>query len=299
MTQINSVPKFNDITKDVVKLQEALKAKGFYDGSIDGNFRSKTKAGVSAFQKSKGLPGSGEIGPKTLKLLGLEVVAVNPVTNVIAITSNLKGKRENRVLHPSMRIGIEAKVFPNGAIPQCFINRDLVACAKLVSDALLSMAIREKGGNNRGQKVGEIQSVIGSYTPGGNGDAWCMSAMQCLIAFLEDYFQVESPVEDSELCTAVFAAAKNVPGLVAAELIQEGGILIGQYKPKKSGHTGFVKKKLSKTVCVTNEGNTGDASVNDGDGYYEKTRDITKTKPLVILGTVLIYPNNAVPARAG
>ncbi len=76
MTILNSVPKFGDKGQDVKELQAALKGKGFNPGSVDGDFGPKTKAALQAFQKSKGLAGTGVIpenGGKTFEYLELKL----------------------------------------------------------------------------------------------------------------------------------------------------------------------------------------------------------------------------------
>lgn len=292
MIILNTVPKLGDSGQDVIKLQNALKAKGTLK-VVDGLFGAKTQKAVSDFQKSKGLGGSGVIGPKTLGLLGLQIVAVSPVTGQVSITQNLIGKKEARHLHPTLRLLIESKVFPNGKIPQYFIDKDVVKCAKAVADALDSLQIREVGGNNRGEKVGMIQSIIGVYNPKGTGDAWCMSTMQCIVAFLEDYFQKESPVEDSEHCLTVWKAALKVEGLAVTGL-EEGGMFIGQHGKSQNGHTGLNYVVHDANHLTTKEGNTGPNSISDGDGLFTKERDIRKIGDLRILGTVRFYPHNKV-----
>ena len=294
MTVLKSIPKSGDIGFDVQLLQTTLLGEGVYRGKVDGVFGLKTAAAVSAFQKSKGLHGSGVIGPITLKLLGFVVDAHNPVTGQTAITKNLAGRNEKRNLHPTLRLMIEGVVFADGIIPECFKNGDIQACAEMVAEALESFDIREVGANH-GIEVGYIQGIIGSYTKNGNGDQWCMSAVQCTVAFIEDYFQIESPLEDSEHCVTVYNSAKHIPGLVVPGKAVEGGFFIINYWPKTSGHTGYNKKLLPNNIMVTIEGNTGDNSVNDGDGMYEKKRDLAKLGSARLLGTVFIYPNNKLP----
>lgn len=51
-----------DRNKDI---QKALKAAGFYTGTIDGKIGPKTKAAVMDFQKANGLKADGKVGPKT------------------------------------------------------------------------------------------------------------------------------------------------------------------------------------------------------------------------------------------
>jgi N-acetylmuramoyl-L-alanine amidase len=55
----------------VKKLQQALKARGFNPGTVDGVFGPHTEAAVLGFQLSEGLVPDGEAGPVTLGRLGL------------------------------------------------------------------------------------------------------------------------------------------------------------------------------------------------------------------------------------
>lgn len=56
---------------EVKKVQQKLKDLGYYTGSVDGIFGSKTEAAVRSFQKTKGLKVDGIVGAQTLKALGL------------------------------------------------------------------------------------------------------------------------------------------------------------------------------------------------------------------------------------
>ncbi|HLO48835.1 MAG TPA: GH25 family lysozyme, partial [Kamptonema sp.] len=49
----------------IQEIQKHLKNKGFYQGSIDGNYSTITKSAAIAFQKSKGLEADGIVGLKT------------------------------------------------------------------------------------------------------------------------------------------------------------------------------------------------------------------------------------------
>ena len=53
----------------VKKLQQALKNRGYYSGSIDGKYGSGTVAAVTAFQKANGLTADGKAGPATQNAL--------------------------------------------------------------------------------------------------------------------------------------------------------------------------------------------------------------------------------------
>ncbi len=58
-----------DTGPNVSRLQELLKAQGFYTGNVDGKFGAGTQTAVSAFQSSKGVKADGVVGPQTWALL--------------------------------------------------------------------------------------------------------------------------------------------------------------------------------------------------------------------------------------
>jgi carboxyl-terminal processing protease len=57
---------------EITKLQEALKAKGEYPGSIDGFMGKKTRTALKAFQKANGLKASGRLDDQTAEKLGIQ-----------------------------------------------------------------------------------------------------------------------------------------------------------------------------------------------------------------------------------
>lgn len=75
--EISKIPAFGDVGEHVKHLQRALNSKGS-KLTIDGAFGAYTRDQVSRVQKDHGLPGSGVIGPKTLEILDLRVVAPVP-----------------------------------------------------------------------------------------------------------------------------------------------------------------------------------------------------------------------------
>lgn len=287
MAKIFSIPMIGQSNPDVKIIQEQLTLKG-YKVSMDGVFGPKTKAAISKLQKDNGLEGSGIIGPKTLILLDIQIVSMNGAS----LTKDVQGKRQ-RFLHPGLRALLEAKVFPDKKIPQCFIDKNIPQCVITVAKALESLHIREEGGNNRGQMVGMIQGIIGAYSPSGTGDAWCMSTDQCIVAFIEDFFQVESPILDSEHCVTVFNAAKKFNGLIAPKC-EEGTLWIAKHGDTSNGHTGIVIAEKFAGRMDTFEGNTGDSSMRDGDGAYFRSRYQGKNGDLKTLGFVRVYPDNKV-----
>lgn len=297
MRVVHAIPRIGDIGEDTKVVQEALKAQGFAVGTIDRIFGGKTKQAVSACQKANGLPGSGIIGPKTLEILGIVVRPIVPSTGEKTITKDLVGKK-GRKLHPTLRVLMEEKIFPNGRIPDAFIDQDVQQMVILTSIGLESLAIREVGGNNRGNKVGLIQDIIGPYASNGTGDAWCMSTVQVVIAFIEDFIGVESPVLDSEGVTVTWKAAQKIPGLFT-ETPEVGTAFALQYGTKWQGHTGTVLQLLAALKMRTFEGNTGADSIRDGSGAFFRTRgQKTFGGTTVVRGFIRVYPYNKVPRAA-
>ena len=57
----------------VTKIQQKLYNWGYYSGSVDGVYGSKTTAAVKYFQRTNGLSVDGKCGPQTLSALGISV----------------------------------------------------------------------------------------------------------------------------------------------------------------------------------------------------------------------------------
>jgi peptidoglycan hydrolase-like protein with peptidoglycan-binding domain len=54
----------------VRKVQQALKAAGFYNGPIDGSWGAGSRSATRAYQKAKGIPVAG-LSVKTMQSLGI------------------------------------------------------------------------------------------------------------------------------------------------------------------------------------------------------------------------------------
>lgn len=68
------IPRYGERSPLVKAMQVSLNNKGVTPKLVtDGIFGPASKRNVSKFQKSKGLPGSGNLGTQTMKLLGLVV----------------------------------------------------------------------------------------------------------------------------------------------------------------------------------------------------------------------------------
>lgn len=94
---IDKMPLLGDKGEHVKVLQGQLNLFG--EGLVvDGHFGPRTHRAVSSFQKSRGLTGSGVIGPKTLKLLNITLVEPEKKSSKIPWFWGLKkheGKHES------------------------------------------------------------------------------------------------------------------------------------------------------------------------------------------------------------
>lgn len=55
----------------VTEIQRRLKSWGYYTGSVDGIYGSRTESAVKYFQRTNGLAVDGQVGDKTLAALGI------------------------------------------------------------------------------------------------------------------------------------------------------------------------------------------------------------------------------------
>jgi len=297
--KLKGYPALGDESSDVRTLQLRLLEVGESPGPVDGKFGQRTRQAVISFQRKK-LPGrtfeDGSVSFATIDALDMFIGTDNPAKKpdeYLFITQDLQGKKQRKIL-PELRRMIEERVFPLGNIPKAFLDRDVPEMACLVAEALESMKIREVGGNNRGKIVGLVQSVIGGVAPGGDGLAWCMSIDQVIIAFVEDYLGVESPVPASEGVTDTYTRAKAIPGLTTS-VCTRGAIACAQLDGSWMGHAMFVMKPLPADAMATFEGNTNDAGSRDGHGAFFKTRHQHRNDGKTTLGFVFIYPHNRAP----
>ena len=57
--------------KDIKKVQETLRDKGYYSGNVDGLMGPQTRAGIREYQKSEKLPVTGHLDAETSGKLGV------------------------------------------------------------------------------------------------------------------------------------------------------------------------------------------------------------------------------------
>lgn len=83
---VETLSKLGSRGDEVKKIQTKLKQWGYYDGSVDGIFGSKTEKAIRLFQQKNGLTVDGIAGPETLKAIGISSGGTG--TNSSAYSSN-------------------------------------------------------------------------------------------------------------------------------------------------------------------------------------------------------------------
>ena len=68
---VEALSKYGSRGEEVRTIQTKLKRWGYYSGSVDGIYGSKTLAAVKWFQSKNGLSVDGIAGPKTLAAMGI------------------------------------------------------------------------------------------------------------------------------------------------------------------------------------------------------------------------------------
>ena len=115
----------------VKKIQRVIKNAGYYTGSIDGIYGSKTTSGVKKYQRAKGLTADGIAGPNTLKSMGIAQSSSNVQANDLYLLSRIisaEARGEpysgqvavgavilNRMKHPSFPNTMSGVIYQPGA----------------------------------------------------------------------------------------------------------------------------------------------------------------------------------------
>lgn len=178
---------------------------------------------------------------------------------------------------------IDNKLKNHGAAQLAIKNKD--ARNLFIYAAEACVGIVEEGGNNKGLYIVEIQKTVDGKA---QREAYCMSAVQTWIAYVERKLGVHSTLFASEHCmttwrkTPVSKRVKRIPA--------PGAIIIWKNGKTDSGHTGIVLDyQGTKSNMETLEANTGSGNMRDGDGIYIKQRNKKKTGKLVIQGYIIPF----------
>lgn len=70
-SEVEALSKYGSRGQEVRTIQDKLKRWGYYNGSVDGIYGTKTVEAVKKFQQKNGLTVDGIAGPKTLSAMGI------------------------------------------------------------------------------------------------------------------------------------------------------------------------------------------------------------------------------------
>lgn len=127
--------KIGSRSEEVRSIQQALKDRGYYTGSVDGIFGTQTKNAVVKFQKDSGLTADGIAGVNTLKALGISNADTNSYGGYSSsdydllariISAEARGESYlgqvavgavilNRIEHPSFPDTLSGVIYQKGA----------------------------------------------------------------------------------------------------------------------------------------------------------------------------------------
>lgn len=72
ISSVEALSKYGSTGDEVIQIQTKLKRWGYYNGSIDGIYGSKTLNAVKYFQRKNGLTQDGIAGARTLSAMGIQ-----------------------------------------------------------------------------------------------------------------------------------------------------------------------------------------------------------------------------------
>lgn len=86
---VEALSKYGSRGDEVKQIQTKLKNWGYYNGSVDGIYGSKTVEAVKYFQRKNGLTADGIAGPKTLSAMGINSSSGSSSSSSASNDSNL------------------------------------------------------------------------------------------------------------------------------------------------------------------------------------------------------------------
>lgn len=155
-------------------------------------------------------------------------------------------------------------------------TNEIVCLAAIALDG-----VSEKGGNNKGKEVEWMQDTIGDI----GREAWCMSAVQSIVGYVEQLIGKKSSLAPSEHCLTVW---HETPKERRVAVPSRGCVVIWRHGASSSGHTGIVLKVEGDSM-TTLEGNTGPSNAlveREGDGCYIKKRSIHGAGDMKVVGYI-------------
>lgn len=131
-SSVSALSKVGSRGAEVRAIQQKLKERSLYTGTVDGIYGTKTKDAVIKFQKQQKIAADGIAGPVTLKRLGISIgstpAATNANVNLLARIISAEARGEpytgqvavgavilNRIEHPSFPDTLSGVIYEPGA----------------------------------------------------------------------------------------------------------------------------------------------------------------------------------------
>lgn len=123
--EIYALSKYGSNSNEVKQIQEKLKRWGYYNGSVDGIYGSRTLSAVKSFQRKNGLTVDGIAGEKTLAAMGITSSNSNSTLNnssssdVKLLAKLIYGEARGEIYSGQVAVGavvlnrVKSSSFPN------------------------------------------------------------------------------------------------------------------------------------------------------------------------------------------
>jgi N-acetylmuramoyl-L-alanine amidase len=124
--EVEALSKYGSRGDEVKQIQQKLKNWGYYKGSVDGIYGSKTLEAVKYFQRKNGLTVDGIAGDKTLSALGIRSSSNSTISssnsnsnNVTLLSKLIYGEARGEPYTGQVAVGavvmnrVKSNLFPN------------------------------------------------------------------------------------------------------------------------------------------------------------------------------------------
>ena len=121
--KVEALSKYGSRGSEVTQIQTKLKRWGYYTGSVDGIYGTKTQEAVKYFQRKNGLTVDGIAGPATLKAMGIMTSSTSSSSssssNVTLLARAIYGEARGEPYTGQVAVGavvmnrVKSSSFPN------------------------------------------------------------------------------------------------------------------------------------------------------------------------------------------
>jgi hypothetical protein len=237
---------------NIQKVQQRLNAElkdvaGYKPITEDGIYGVDTKKSIALFQVKHGLATDGIAGPETLAELfphdfSYDITAIRPV--------------------PALNPGETSLSY------------------RAMQYLIAQNGVRERTGNNDGTAVETFLRCVGL----GKGYSWCMAFIYWAFYMASTDTKKYLPLKKTGGCMDQYNFCKSAPFETLSVLHPAAPMVTDIFiidLHKGAGHTGMITGLNLDGTVSTIEGNTNDNGSANGDGVYERKRNVEKLFALI------------------